>query len=159
LEELNLNDGAALENLNAWDIHFRAIINPRDLFIPALAKNWRNLTIAEVDSQVKSGNKSFCGKDGYGDHASIKILDPKVRKYVFSIADNEKDEQSLLDLEAIKKLLATSPKAAFDKALAKMVVTEAEKRRLVSLAIVAGIESAEVYKLRAIEKLTGVKIE
>jgi hypothetical protein len=159
LEELNLNDWAAIENLNSWDIHFRAVVNPRDVVIPALAKNWKMLTVAEVDAQVKSGNPSFCGKEGNGNHASIKIVDPKVRKYVFSIADNEKDEQSILDLDAIKKLLATTPESAFKKALEKAVVSEAEKRRLVTLAKDAGIEKAEVYKLRAIEKLTGVKIE
>ena len=61
--------------------------------------------------------------------------------------------QTVLTLDAVKDLVATTPKAAFLDKLKKLVVTEGDRRMIISLATEAGIENAEAYKATEIEKL------
>lgn len=160
VRKINPNDRAAIDNLNSWSLHFRGIESQRDIEIPPGVKNWKRLTAAEIDAQVKSGNGFFCGTDGMGANASIKILDDNVRRYVFSIESEEADGgQQVLDLNAVKDLLAISPKEAFEARLAQLVVTEAEKKRIGALAKEAGIENAASYKVSAIEKISGIPLD
>jgi hypothetical protein len=159
LYNLNPTDRVALENLNTWALHFRGIESQRDIVVPPAVKNWKQLTLAEVEAQVKAGNSFFCGRDGTGSNAAIKILNDEVRKYVFALEGEKIPKQQVLDLESIKQLFAVTPKAAFEKKLKEIVVTDSEKRRLVMLAKSAGIDNAETYKLKAIENYTGTKIE
>lgn len=157
MANFNPNDKVALDNLNSWEIHFSGIELQKDLFIPASAKNWKLLSLAEVEAQVKSGNRSFVGTDGEGSHASIRIVDEEVRKYVFGVDDATK-KQKVLDVATIKELLTITNKGAFMKKLKEVVVTEAEKRRFVMLAKEAGIDSAEVYKMKAIQEWVGTSV-
>jgi hypothetical protein len=157
LATFNPNDKVALDNLNSWEMHFGGIELQKDITVPPNARSWKLLSLGEVEAQVKSGNHAFCGTDGEGSHASIVIVDDEVRKYVFGL-DGQAKKQKILDVAAIKELLTIANKAAFMKKLKDIVATESEKRRLVMLAKEAGIESAEVYKLKAIEELVGTSI-
>lgn len=159
VKKIDLNDRVAITNLRSWALHFRAQEAARDIQVPAGAKAWKRLTVAEVDSQVKAGNTFFCGTDGLGSNAAIKIEDDAVRRYVFALDTSEDVEQIILTLEAVKDLIATTPKAAFLEKLKKLVVTEGDRRMIVTLAAEAGIENAEAYKVSEIEKLSETRFD
>lgn len=152
--KVNLNDRVALTNLRNWPLHFHGQESMRDITIPPSVKNWRRLTVAEVDAQAKSGNRFFCGTDGFGANAAVQIMDENVRKYVFGIEEADAEQPVMLTLENVKDLIATSPKAAFMEKLNRLVVTDGDKRMIVPLAKKAGIENAESYKVTAIEKIS-----
>lgn len=152
-KKIDLNDRVAITNLRSWALHFRAQEAARDIQVPAGAKAWKRLTVAEVDSQVKAGNTFFCGTDGLGSNAAIKIDDDVVRRYVFALDSSDDMPQTVLTLDAVKDLVATTPKAAFLDKLKKLVVTEGDRRMIIALATEAGIENAEAYKATEIEKL------
>ena len=159
VKKIDLNDRVAITNLRSWALHFRAQEAARDIQVPAGAKAWKRLTVAEVDSQVKAGNTFFCGTDGLGSNAAIKIEDDAVRRYVFALDTSEDVEQTILTLEAVKDLITTTPKAAFLEKLKKLVVTEGDRRMIVTLAAEAGIENAEAYKVSEIEKLSETRFD
>ena len=158
MSEIKLTDRVSIENLVNWNLDFVATESTRDITIPASVKGYKQLSVAEIDGQVKLGNRFFCGIDGFGSNAYIKINDEKVMAFVFGTSD-ESTDVILLTLENVKKLLTTSPRAAFEKELAKLVVTEAEKKMIVPLAKEAGIEEVEGYKKTAIEKLSSYTFE
>lgn len=158
LAEINPSKKIPIENLNSWALNFQGKEMKQDIVIPPSVKNWRLLSFNEIDAQVKSGNRFFCGTDGRGSNAAIKILDEEARREVFGFVDEAMPEQGVLDMDTIKALLKTTPKAAFEKKLAEVVVTESEKKRLAMLAKDAGIENAEGYKISAIRALTGANL-
>ena len=158
MAELKLTDRVSIDNLVSWDCHFKATEADRDIVIPANVKNYKQLTLAEIDGQVKMGNGFLCGTDSFGGNASIRINDSKVRDFVFGT--NENPEPIIqLDLETVKKLLTIKTKSAFIEELKKVVVTEAEKKMIIPLAIEAKIEDYESFKTIEIEKYTGLKFD
>ena len=154
MSEVKLTDRTSIDNLVGWNLGFISSEANRDITIPANVKGFKQLTVAEIDGQVKLGNKFFCGIDGFGNNAYIKINDKNVMDYIFG-TNNDTEEVSLLTLESVKKLLSTSPKAAFEKELAKLVITDAEKKMIITLAKEAGIEDVEGYKKTSLEKVSG----
>ena len=153
-----LNDRVPIENLNDWTLYFRGIESPQDIAIPPKVKNWKRLTVAEIDAQVKSGNVYFCGTDGIGTNASIKILDDNVRKYVFSLGDESTNKQQVLDVETVKALLAINNKEEFTERLKSLIVTDAEKRMIGVWLKEIGIDDIETYKINAIKRISGYPI-
>lgn len=153
---IQTHDRVAIDNLMDWDLSFRGIESQKDFVIPKSAKDWKQLTVDEVDAQVKSGNHFFCGTDGFGANAHIHIRDKKVREYIFG---DSVGEQVILDLETVKKLLNVSPQSEFENELEKTVVTDAQKKMIVPLCKTAGIELKEAYKKTLIEKWSGYKFE
>lgn len=158
MSELKLTDRVSIDNLVSWDCHFRATEAERDIVIPANVKGYKQLTLAEIDGQVKMGNGFFCGTDSYGGNASIKINDKEVKDFVFGISENE-EKSTQLDLNTVKDLLSVKTKTAFVDKLKKVVATEAEKKMIIPLAIEAGIEDCESFKTVEIEKYTGFKFD
>jgi len=159
MSEIKLTDRVSIDNLVNWDLGFISSEANRDITIPANVKGFKQLSVAEVDGQVKLGNKFFCGIDGFGNNAYIKINDENVKAFIFGTNNEENNKEILLTLDNVKKLLSVSPKASFEKELAKLVVTEAEKKMIVPLSIEAGIEDVEGYKKTSIEKISGYKFE
>lgn len=155
MSEIKLTDRVSIDNLVNWDLGFVSSEANRDITIPAGVKGFKQLSVAEIDGQVKLGNGFFCGVDGFGNNAYIKINDQKVKDFIFGTDSSETECEILLTLDNVKKLLATSPKASFEKELAKLVVTDAEKKMIIPLAKEAGIEDVEGYKKTSIEKLSG----
>lgn len=155
IEDVSLNERVAIDNLYGWKIGFRASESERDITIAPYVKNFKQLTVAEVDAQVKLGNLVFCGIDGYGSHAPIRIVDPVIREYVFG----EDINPIQLTEEKVKALLKIDDKKTFDKTLSELVVTKSERRMIVILAEKVGIEDVVSSKLAAIEKISGVKFD
>lgn len=158
MAEIKLTERVSIDNLVSWDCHFRAIESNRDIVIPAKVKGYKQLTLGEVDGQVKLGNKFFCGVDTFGSNASFKINDEKVKEYVFGTNENKQDSTQL-DLNTVKKLLGTTPKTAFMDSLKKIVSTEAEKKMIIPLSLEIGIDNIESYKISAIEKHSGINFK
>lgn len=83
VDSLSLSDRVSIDNLCGWTIGFVSEENGKSIQIDPNIKDYKRLTLAEIDSQVKVGNVAFCGVDGLGSHAAFKINDPLVREYVF----------------------------------------------------------------------------
>ena len=155
VDDVRLNDRVAIDNLCDWDICFESLEAQRDITITAGIKNFKGLTVAEVDSQVKSGNVAFCGSDGMGNHAVIRIIDPVIREYIFQ----EPVDPLQITEEAVKNLLAIEDRNQFLNELSELVVTRTEKRMLCRIIERIGKDDIPSYRIAAIERLTGIKFE
>ena len=155
VSDVMLNERVAIDNLYNWSIGFRASESERDILISPGVKNFKQLTVAEVDAQVKLGNVVFCGIDNYGSHAAFRITDPVIREYVFG----EDIDPIQLTEERVKKLFALNDKKSFEKSLKELVVTDSEKRMIMIISERIGIEDVESFKLAAIEKISGMKFD
>lgn len=155
--EVALTDRVPITNLNNWELNFISTETEKDIVIPARANKIRKLTVAEIDGQVQSGNVYFVGVDGMGNNACIKIEDEDVFRYVFRLDDDEPVNVRILDLDSVKNLLNIADKREYERELESLVVTNSDKKMIVSLVQQAGIENVEGYKKTAIENLIGYK--
>ena len=161
MAQVKLTDRVSIDNLRNWNLDFRATESNKDISIPRNVKGYRQLTVAEIDGQVKMGNLFFVGKDGFGNNADIRINNKAVVSFVFG-EGSEEDEapaSTLLTKESVAQLLKLSPKATFQKQLEKLVATEAEKKTIVPIAKEVGIDEVEAYKIASIEKISGYKFD
>lgn len=142
-----------VNNLCGWPLYFKRIAGVGDITIPPNAKKFPLLSFEEVQAQIQVGNVLFTGTNGMGDHARIQIVDDEQRKQLFGIENVEVEAPSVLDLDAVKALLAMRSKAKFDERLKSIAQTDAEKRMLVGLAEQAGASDAESWKMDAIRSL------
>lgn len=147
------NNNVLVNNLCAWPLSFWRKAGQGDVEIPANAKNWPLLSFEEVQAQIQTGNRMFTGTDGMGNHARIQIVDDEQRKQLFGLESVETEEPALLNLDAVKALLAIRTKAKFHEQLQAMVTTDAEKKMLVDLAKQAGSDEAEAWKVDALREL------
>lgn len=147
------NNNVLVNNLCAWPLSFWRKAGQGDVEIPANAKNWPLLSFEEVQAQIQTGNRMFTGTDGMGNHARIQIVDDEQRKQLFGLENVETAEPALLNMDAVKALLAIHTKAKFHEQLQAMVATDAEKKMLVELAKQAGSDDAEAWKVDALREL------
>lgn len=147
------NNNVLVNNLCAWPLSFWRKAGQGDIEIPANARNYPLLSFDEVLAQIQTGNRMFTGTDGMGNHARIQIVDDEQRKQLFGMESVETDAPTLLDLDAVKALLAIRTKAKFNEQLQAMVTTTAEKKMLVELAKQAGADDAESWKVDALRAL------
>lgn len=163
IDDLKPSDRVEVRNLRAWELSFI----PRDGNAEQVTKgilinpNQKSMfKLSEVEDQVNNGNELFCGIDGLGGHASLQIVDPLVREYVFGESTNP----TQLTVDAVNELLALETKAAFDKRLSELVVTNSEKRMIAIMCTNDGLfpevntDYVPSYKLAAIEKISGIKL-
>ena len=163
VDDLKPSDRVEVRNLRAWKLSFI----PRDGNAEQVTKgiliypNQKTMyKLSEVEDQVNNGNELFCGIDGLGGHASLQIVDPLVREYVFG----EPTDPIQLTVDAVNELLALESKVAFDKRLSELVVTNSEKRMIAIMCSNDGLfpqvntEYVPSYKLAAIEKISGIKL-
>ena len=163
VDDLKPSDRVEIRNLRAWELSFI----PRDGNAEQVTKgiliypNQKTMyKLSEVEDQVNNGNELFCGIDGLGGHASLQIVDPLVREYVFG----EPTNPTQLTVDAVNELLALESKAAFDKRLSELVVTNSEKRMIAIMCTNDGLfpevntDYVPSYKLAAIEKISGIKL-
>lgn len=155
IDDVSPNERVAIDNLCDWDVSFVSEETGKDILIAGSVKDFKRLTVAEVDAQVKIGNIAFCGVDDCGSHAMFRIKDPVIREYVFGedISPTQLTEQS------IKDLLNIENKKEFEKVLSDLVVTKSEKRMIVRICERIGIDDVPSFKLSAIEKISGIKFE
>ncbi len=163
VDDLKPSDRVEVRNLRAWELSFI----PRDGNAEQVTKgiliypNQKTMyKLSEVEDQVNNGNELFCGIDGLGGHASLQIVDPLVREYVFG----EPTDPIQLTVDAVNELLALESKVSFDKRLSELVVTNSEKRMIAIMCSNDGLfpqvntEYVPSYKLAAIEKISGIKL-
>ena len=155
VDDIKPSDRVSIDNLCDWDIGFTSYETNRDIVISGGVKNYRNLTVAEIDAQVKNGNIAFCGENGFGDHASIRINDPLVREYVFQ----EPIDPVQLTEDAVRNLLSIQDKRKFNQMLSELVVKRHEKRMIVRLVDKIGKDDIPSYQIVAIEKISGIKFD
>lgn len=147
------NNNVLVNNLCAWPLSFWRKAGQGDIEIPANARNYPLLSFDEVLAQIQTGNRMFTGTDGMGGHARIQIVDDEQRKQLFGVENVEMDAPTLLNLDAVKELLAIRTKAKFNEQLLAMVTTTAEKKMLLELAKQAGSDEAESWKVDALRAL------
>ena len=150
---MTANNNVLVNNLCSWPLSFWCKAGQGDIEIPANAKNYPLLSFEEVLAQIQTGNKMFTGTDGMGNHARIQIVNDEQRKQLFGLESVETEDPTLLNLEAVKALLAIRTKAKFNEQLQAMVKTDAEKKMLVELAKQAGSDEAEAWKVDALREL------
>lgn len=155
VDDLSVSERVAIDNLYDWDISFVSEETGKDILIAGGVKNYKRLTLAEIDAQVKTGNIAFCGIDDLGSHAAFRIIDPLIREYVFG----EDISPIQLTEKAVRDLLNISGKKEFEEVLSSLVVTNSEKRMVVRTCEKIGIDDVPSYKIAAIEKISGIKFE
>lgn len=156
-KEIQLTDRVFLENTRNWELGFRAVETQRDITIPPNAKKFAQLNVGEVMAQIQEGNGMFCGTDSFGNNAYLKILDEDIRRYVFSLDENDNNDPVILDINSVKALLGISNKADFMAELSRLVVTEGDKKMIIPLAKEVGIDNVAVYKRNEIENISNYK--
>lgn len=160
VDDLSLSDRVSIDNLCAWTIGFVSEENGKPIQIDPNIKDYKRLTLAEVDSQVKVGNIAFCGVDGLGSHAAFRINDPLVRESVFG----EDISPVQLTVDAVNDLFASKNKKEFYDKLSSLVVTESEKKMIAIMCsdkdLYPSIDTNEVpsYMLASIEAVSNTKI-
>lgn len=126
-------DRVEIVNLYAWDCGFRDADNKEGhvgYIMPGGQSNTK-LTIEEVYAQVREvQNPFFCGQDGMGAHATLRIVDPVIRAYVFDV---DKSEPLQLTQENIKKLLEMDSQAQFMDFMNELIVNQNEARQIAYL--------------------------
>ena len=150
---MTANNNVLVNNLCSWPLSFWRKAGQGEIEMPANAKNYPLLSFEEVLAQIQTGNKMFTGTDGMGNHARIQIVNDEQRKQLFGLESVETEDPTLLNLEAVKALLAIRTKAKFNEQLQAMVKTDAEKKMLVELAKQAGSDEAEAWKVDALREL------
>lgn len=156
-KEIAYTDRVIITNTRSWNLNFTSTETGRDIVVPAGAKHWSKLTVAEVEGQIQTGNFFFVGADGEGNNAYIEIEDDDIRNFVFHSDENNNGDKIILNLNSVKHLLAISDRSEFEDALEKLVVTEGDKRMIIPMAIKVGIDNVQSYKVSAIEKISGYK--
>lgn len=156
-KEIAYTDRVIITNTRSWNLNFTSTETGRDIVVPAGAKHWSKLTVAEVEGQIQTGNFFFVGADGEGNNAYIEIEDDDIRNFVFHSDENNNGDKIILNLNSVKQLLAISNRSTFEDALEKLVVTEGDKRMIIPMAIKVGIDNVQSYKVSAIEKISGYK--
>ena len=160
-DDLSFNDRVSIDNLCAWVVGFVSEENGRAIQIDPGVVNYKKLTLAEVDSQVKVGNIAFCGIDGFGSHAAFRINDPLVRESVFG----EDISPVQLTVDAVNDLLASKNKKEFYNKLSSLVVTDSEKKMIAIMCSDSerypdvNIADMPSYMIAEIEKISGLDLD
>ena len=161
VDSLSLSDRVSIDNLCGWTIGFVSEENGKSIQIDPNIKDYKRLTLAEIDSQVKVGNVAFCGVDGLGSHAAFKINDPLVREYVFG----EDISPVQLTVDAVNDLFASKSKKELHDKLSSLVVTESEKKMISIMCsdkdLDPSVNTDEVpsYMLAEIEAVSGLNLD
>ena len=152
---MELTDKVLINNLCGWPLYFKRENGIGDIRIPANAKNFALLDVAEVQLQIQRGNPLFVGdsSSNRGDHARLQIVDDKQRKELLGYDETSGDDAIVLNDKSVKELLAIRTKDVFHKRLSELVSTPAEKKMIVQLAKEAGGDEVSAWKMEAINAL------
>lgn len=161
VDDLRPSDRVAIDNLCDWNINFVSEETGKDIVIPQSVRNYKTLTLSEVDAQVKIGNIAFVGVDGLGSHAAIRIIDPIMREYVFQ----EVVDPIQLTEDAVVELLEIENRSQYEARLSELVVTNSEKKMIAIMCSDnethprVSLDNVVSYKIGSIERLTGTKLD
>ena len=127
LDNLNLDAKVTVTNLAGWWVTFARLHDGiGDIVITKDGQ--QRLSRNEIQAQINSGNKLFCGVDGQGSHATLYIEDEATRRLVGF--EDEGRKQVVFTYDMVKELFAMGD-ADFKNELSKRIVTRAEKYALV----------------------------
>ena len=152
---MELTDRVLIDNLCAWPLYFRRANGVGDVMVPANARGFAQLDVAEVQTQIQLGSVFFLGNGKRpGDHARLYIVNDEQRKSLLGLDDSDQDV-TVLTVDRMKELLAIRKKDDFDRALAELASTGAEKRMLLRVAKEAGGDEVAAWKMQKIEAVAG----
>ena len=152
---MELTDKVLLNNLCAWPLYFRRANGIGDSRVPANAKNFSMVDVAEVQMQIQLNNPLFVGNgDGkQGDHARLYIVNDEQRKALLGGDDEAVDDPTVLIAKNVKELLAINNKNKFQARLEELVKTDAEKKMVLAVAKESGGDDVAAWKMAAINAL------
>ncbi|MCY7500104.1 MULTISPECIES: hypothetical protein [Bacillus] len=150
---IDLDKKIKIKNLCSWDLYFKKFESPGDFKLPA--NGVRQITVAEVQSQVYDNVKMFAGTDGVGSHAKIYIDDKETRVHLGFESDDS--TQNVVDQEAIKKILTLKTQKSFEDNVKKSIKLDSEKAQLFEVAKDSKINDHS--KIKFIEEYTGFKFD
>lgn len=127
LDNLNLDAKVTVKNLAGWKVTFARIHDGIGDIVIA-EDGQQRLSRNEVQAQINSGNKLFCGNDGQGSHATLYIEDEATR-YLVGFED-ENTKQVVFTDDVVKNLFSMKD-SEFEKKLPDYIVTRAEKYALI----------------------------
>lgn len=150
---IDLDKKIKIKNLCSWDLYFKKFESHGDFKLPA--NGVRQITVAEVQSQVYDNVKMFAGTDGVGSHAKIYIDDKETRVHLGFESDDT--TQNVIDQEAIKKILTLKTQKSFEDNVRKSIKLDSEKAQLFEVAKDSNINDHN--KIKFIEEYTGFKFD
>jgi len=152
---MELTDKVRIKNLCAWPLYFRRSNGMGDIKIPANAKDYAGLDVAEVQTQIQLGNPLFVGdgSSNQGDHARLYIIDDKQRKELLGYDADSTEDSLVLSVDTMKELFAIRKKEDFQKRLGELVSTVAEKKMIATIAKEAGGDDVASWKMDAINAI------
>ena len=118
-----------VENLVPWEVGFPCytIRGKEQGLIISGSQIHGQLTYEEIEEQINSENVAFCGVDGKGTHACLRICDFEAHKALFQ-EPNITDYPIQLTKKAIDELLMITDIKEFNKRLDELVITSSEKK-------------------------------
>lgn len=152
---MELTDKVSLNNLCGWPLYFRRANGLGDVRVPANAKNFAAIDVAEVQMQIQLNNPLFTGtgEGRQGDHARLFIVDDEQRKALLGYDDGADDDATVLIAKNVKELLAINNKNKFQARLEELVKTDAEKKMVQQLAKESGGDEVAAWKIAAINEI------
>lgn len=137
-------------NTMPYNIGFATKVKPYGYVVEG-AKVDTQLTVAEVQQLVNDGERIFCGIDGKGTKAPLKILDFDVYKSVFNLPDDA-EESYHIDENVMNKLLSIRDQAEFVQKIESTITTKGEALTLSHyLYAIFGEENAYRWMKNAID--------
>lgn len=124
IKEFRRNDRVKVSSCVAWDIGFRSELARRDIVIPGNAQGYALLTVDLVEDEILRQNGFFVGLDGLGDHATLKIDDPEMYKFLFGC----EDKSHHFTKNILTDLLKLSSKNKFTDVMKEHVKTRSEAK-------------------------------
>lgn len=106
---------------------------------------------------MQNGNRLFTGTDGNGSHATLYIDDAPTRKEIGFDSEDGKDKQVVFNDAAITKVFALKTQSVFEKNLAEIIQTRAEKYAVIQA--IKRLKINDYSKIRFVEDYTGFKVQ
>ena len=147
-----MNENISIKNLTTFPVGFRRINGNGEVNLPP--KTSILIDRAEVISQVQSQSILFCGENLDSAHPYIYIDDKETRMYVGF--ETEEAPQPIISDDKIKAAFALKSQKSFEKAIAELAVTFAEKKILVETIQKLGIN--DYNRIKFVESYTNMSI-
>lgn len=154
VEELNLEQKVTIKSIANWTTGFKRIETNGDVTIPP--NGTVRLQRSEIIAQIQNGNRLLLGIDDRGSHATLYVDDKPTRIEVDFDSEDGTVTQSVLTIDAVKKLFDYKTMKTFETKLQELIVTRAEKHAIANIIRKEKINDHE--KVRVVENYIGVSI-
>ena len=134
MENYKIHKKVKIQNLSALEVSFYPeTLTERDTLKGILLDSYvisEKFDYNEIKAQIRANNFLFVGKDGLGQHATIRICDFEMYKDLFELPDATKHPVQLTE-DAIEMLISENDKQTFKEKLSEYVATKNEAATLV----------------------------